>query len=203
MNWNHLVFEGFCCRKTSIKIHKHFYEILDDGKTKKMLNQSYDPKYKTSQKPKYCEDEVCYACWENNCEHLGTVPVSEEEYEMFMNVYDEWVKCRKDEKMVEIDEMKDISDYVQKAHEIAFKHGFWEVDKDRNDGELIALMHSELSETLEAMRNRDYDHVGEELADCVIRIFDYCGARNIDLEKELKKKMKINEQRPFKHNKAF
>lgn len=105
--------------------------------------------------------------------------------------------------MTEIDDMVDIADYVQKAHETAFKHGFWEIDRDRNDGELIALMHSELSEALEAMRNRDYDHVGEELADCVIRIFDYCGARNINLEKELKKKMKINEKRSFKHNKAF
>ena len=31
------------------------------------------------------------------------------------------------------------------VHENAVQHGWWE--KDRNDGELIALMHSELTET--------------------------------------------------------
>lgn len=43
------------------------------------------------------------------------------------------------------------------AHRIAKEHGFWELDEDgnavlesRNFGEMIALMHSELSEALEA-----------------------------------------------------
>ena len=37
------------------------------------------------------------------------------------------------------------------VHENAVQHGWWE--KDRSNGELIALMHSELSEALEALRN--------------------------------------------------
>lgn len=37
-----------------------------------------------------------------------------------------------------------------KIHETARDHGFW--DKERNFGEMIALMHSELSEALEAHR---------------------------------------------------
>ena len=52
-------------------------------------------------------------------------------------------------------------------------------------------MHSELSEALEAMRNHaPPEDIAEELADCCIRIFDYCGARGIDLQKAISKKIK-------------
>lgn len=37
------------------------------------------------------------------------------------------------------------------VHETAVSLGWW--DDERNSGELIALMHSELSEALEALRN--------------------------------------------------
>jgi len=75
--------------------------------------------------------------------------------------------------------------------------------EDRNDGELIALMHSELSEALEDLRHGKHDHVGEELADCVIRVMDFCEARGIDLEKEILKKVKKNKKRKYRHGKKF
>jgi len=70
---------------------------------------------------------------------------------------------------------------------------------------MIALMHSELSEALEALRQTDKskNNVGEELADCCIRIFDYCEGRNINLEKEIITKLKKNEKRPILHGKKF
>lgn len=58
----------------------------------------------------------------------------------------------------------------------------------RNDGEMIALMHSELSEALEALRKGLMDDkipfrngVEVELADCLHRIFDYAEYRGLDL----------------------
>ena len=97
---------------------------------------------------------------------------------------------------------RSINDLVCDCHTIAREKGWW--DNERNDGELIALMHSELSEALEAMRNHgEKEAVAEELADCCIRIFDYCGARDIDLDKTLRKKIAFNKTRPYRHGKKF
>lgn len=95
-----------------------------------------------------------------------------------------------------------IDDFIKLCYATAKEKGWW--DRPRCDGELIALMHSELSEALEAMRNNlGKDAIAEELADCCIRIFDYCGKNNIDLEDALLKKAEKNKSRPYRHGKVF
>lgn len=89
--------------------------------------------------------------------------------------------------------------------------GFWPDDpKDRNAAECIALMHSELSEALEAIRKPgpsdhipEYFLLEEELADAVIRILDFCGAHQLNLGGALEAKLAYNRTRPHKHGKLF
>jgi len=94
----------------------------------------------------------------------------------------------------------------KQIHENAVNHGWWE--GDREDGTCIALMHSELSECLEALRNGEnlpdkhcpeYSAVAVELADCIIRIFDYCGRKNIPIAEAIVAKHLHNINRPYKH----
>lgn len=95
------------------------------------------------------------------------------------------------------------------VHDNARNKGWW--DSDRSDGEIIALMHSELSEALEALRDGDmmsakipmHKEVEEELADVIIRIMDYAERRGYNIASAIVEKHKVNLKRPHKHGKRF
>ena len=101
----------------------------------------------------------------------------------------------------------DINKLIEKSHDIAISKGGW--DKEREIPELIALIHSELSEALEEYRvseNLDIRYENNkpegfvvELADVLIRIFDLSGKYKIDLKKALETKLKYNETREYRH----
>lgn len=98
---------------------------------------------------------------------------------------------------------------VRDAGRIEKQHGFG----NQTMGEDIALMHSELSEALEDIRNgkdprTTYYEVGKiskpcgvpaELADVVIRICGFCSRHGVDLGKAVLEKMAYNETRPYRH----
>jgi NTP pyrophosphatase (non-canonical NTP hydrolase) len=101
--------------------------------------------------------------------------------------------------------MKTLNDYAAECHEANMK--WWQNIEtgeplDRNKGEMICLMHSELSEAMEGERKDLMDdklphrRMAEvELADCLIRIFDYSAAFGYDLEGAYQEKMAYNANR--------
>lgn len=101
-----------------------------------------------------------------------------------------------------------LQDLIDDVHGNAKSKGWWE--GERNVGEALALMHSELSEALEAARagyptdsKVPFDNFTVELADCVIRIFDMAGGLNLQLVDALLAKHEFNKTRPHKHGKVF
>lgn len=98
-----------------------------------------------------------------------------------------------------------LNDYAKICHEANSK---WWQDIDtgapikRNKGELLALVHSEISEALEGERKNLMDDklphrkmAEVELADALIRIFDYAAGFGYDLQGAFEEKMAFNATR--------
>lgn len=121
-----------------------------------------------------------------------------------------------------------INQLSKEIHAINVKNGFYEGEK--NIGEMLALIHSEVSEALEADRksaeypvfdachiletgdNDEFkyffesyikDSFEDELADIMIRVMDLAAYKGIDLENHIKAKMRYNSLRQYKHGKKY
>ena len=90
-------------------------------------------------------------------------------------------------------------------HATAKEKGWW--DKERNDGEIIALMHSELSEALEGLRHGnppddkipEFTAVEAELADVIVRIMDMVPGRGWRVAEAIVAKIEYNKSRAKMH----
>jgi len=93
--------------------------------------------------------------------------------------------------------LKQLQDIIMRQAE---EKGFGTRPEEINVAEKIALIHSEISEAFEAYRHKNIDGKDgfkEELADAVQRILHICGIFDIDIEKEILKKIQSNKKRDW------
>lgn len=72
-------------------------------------------------------------------------------------------------------------------------------DKEYKVLALLALVHSEVSEAVEALRKDDKANFVEEMADVVIRVLDCIGGLDVDFDKVVADKLEKNKARGYKH----
>lgn len=96
-----------------------------------------------------------------------------------------------------------------KVNQNAIEKGWWEKG-ERNVGEVVALIHTELSEAFEVFRKHEdwlsetnpktnLPHFWEEFADVIIRIMDYSSRYSINLGNIVVAKHNFNTQRQYRH----
>lgn len=119
--------------------------------------------------------------------------------------------------------MSPLDGMIAEVGEVNLSNG-WR-DTPLTFGDLIALLHSELSEALEAYRSHGLNDFGRqvcerkrlhnpeedpghickpegvpsELADVLIRLLDMCGIYGINLMAEYERKIAYNRTRPYRH----
>ena len=102
--------------------------------------------------------------------------------------------------------MKDITikQLLKSVMTQAKEKGFGIKPEEINVPEKIALIHSEISEAYEAYRHKNIDGKDgfkEELGDALQRIFHLCGIFDIDIQKEILRKIESNKNREWKWEK--
>lgn len=120
-----------------------------------------------------------------------------------------------------MDKLKKMNELAKKVYLANQKKGFW--DSERNVGEMLMLVTSELGEAMEAHRkgkfsnlqnfnendfknsfeNEIKDSFEDEIGDAIIRLLDMCGGLNIDIERHIELKLKYNATRPKLHGKKY
>lgn len=106
--------------------------------------------------------------------------------------------------------LNDLNDFAFTLNANAREKGFWDADTEDNRIvfylKQLAMVHSEVSEVLEAIRKEKGDDVVvEELADIIIRVLDLWAGMSTDqytnhsLSEAINEKMQKNTTRPKMH----
>lgn len=104
-----------------------------------------------------------------------------------------------------------LSKLANSFHEVAVSKGFWDGEYSYDKvGNKLALVHSEVTEVLEAIRkNKGSQEIVEEMSDVIIRLLDLYAAMKDhgdithDIDSIMEEKNNINKQRAKLHGNKF
>lgn len=122
-----------------------------------------------------------------------------------------------------------LNELAKQIHDNNIEKGFYE--KEKNIGEMLCLIHEEVSEALHSDRVDSYctldsdqikdlyafhgesfldNYIGfikgtfeEEMADIIIRVLDLCKYKAIDIESHIYAKIRYNTLRKYKHGEKY
>lgn len=120
-----------------------------------------------------------------------------------------------------------LTELSKQVHQNNKDKGFYDIPTSTL--ERLALIHSEVSEALEADRSDKFTKVNprsvlgwadddvfnldfkdeikdtfeDELADVIIRVLDLAGSKGIDIQSHVDAKIRYNKLRPYKHGKKY
>ena len=112
-----------------------------------------------------------------------------------------------------------LNELAEEIYQNNKEKGFW--DNERNVGEMLMLVTSELGEAMEAHRKGRFanleayeefsenfedaikDTFEDEIADSVIRLLDMCGGLGIDIDTHVRLKLEYNKTRERLHGKKY
>ena len=104
-----------------------------------------------------------------------------------------------------------LNQLAEEMHSVAVSKGWFPPGEERNFGETMMLVVSELAEAFEHYRDgHDFqevwikesgapDGIPIEIADAIIRLLDFCADQKIDIDRALHEKAEFNRTRPFRH----
>ena len=106
-------------------------------------------------------------------------------------------------------EVTTLNAYRDICHANARSKGWYDGPRERNIGEQLMLVVTEVAEAMEDLRDGkmslSYDENGKptgvpiEIADVMIRLFDLAGYLRIDIDDAVDTKIAFNETRPHRH----
>jgi len=97
-----------------------------------------------------------------------------------------------------------LNEIAKRIKDVCVAHGFaWNVDDPKDIATCLLLIHSEVSEAAEALRDGKVDELKLELIGVLIRTLHLLSLLDANIDELLKSEIQRNAERPYKHGRLY